>query len=46
MRKRYKRKRRSCALCKPGKRGWAHRFKHREQKLREQFERDPKEGWE
>lgn len=30
MRKRYKNKRESCALCKPHKRGWALRWRPRE----------------
>ena len=30
MRKVYKRKRRSCALCKPHKMGWAKRWKAKE----------------
>lgn len=30
MRKRYKNKRRSCALCKPHKRGWDLRWRPRE----------------
>jgi len=30
----YKRKRRSCALCKPHKTGWAPRLKEKERALR------------
>jgi hypothetical protein len=30
MRKRYRSKRRACALCKPRKRGWAPRWNDRE----------------
>lgn len=33
MRKRYKQKRRSCALCKPQKRGWENRWKPKERQL-------------
>lgn len=36
MRKQFKNKARSCALCKPHKRGWDHRWKPRErQAIRE-----------
>lgn len=40
MRKRYKLKRRSCALCKPHKRGWDHRWKAKEQQRLETAERE------
>lgn len=40
MRKGFKRKKRCCALCKPGKRGHAHRWKQREMMLLREFERD------
>lgn len=33
MRKQYKRKLRSCALCKPFKAGWDHRWKPKERQL-------------
>ena len=39
MRKRYKKKRRSCALCKPGKRGISKRWSPREEMLLKRFER-------
>jgi hypothetical protein len=32
-RKQFRRKRHSCALCKPNKVGWARRFKERERLL-------------
>jgi hypothetical protein len=52
MRKRYRNKRRACALCKPSKRGWAPRWDDRElirlrafEREREQFlRRGAKEG--
>ncbi|MDH4084693.1 MAG: hypothetical protein OEV99_14620 [Nitrospira sp.] len=34
MRKAYKQKRRSCALCKPHKAGWAKRWKPKEAERR------------
>ena len=40
MRKMYKRKRRCCALCKPGKRGGAPRWSDRNAFLIREFERD------
>ena len=40
MRKAYKRKRRSCALCQPHKVGWDTRWKAREAARRTQMERD------
>jgi len=40
VRKRFKSKRRSCALCKPHKRGWAPRWKPRERSLIERTERE------
>lgn len=36
----YRRKRRSCALCKPNKTGGAPRFKEREKELRERTDRE------
>lgn len=33
----YKRKRRSCGLCKPHKRGWAPKHKDREQQARKRW---------
>ena len=36
MRKRFKNKKRACKLCKPYKRGWANRWKNKEEaRLRE-----------
>ena len=40
MRKRYKIKARSCALCKPHKRGWERRWSAKDQQLIEGAERD------
>lgn len=40
MRKRYKLKRRSCALCKPYKRGWESRWKAKDRQLLEVAERE------
>jgi hypothetical protein len=40
MRKRYKIKARSCALCKPHKRGWEGRWNAKEQQLIDGAERD------
>jgi hypothetical protein len=40
MRKRYKIKARSCALCKPHKRGWERRWNAKDQQLIEGAERD------
>lgn len=40
VRKRYKLKRRSCALCKPHKRGWDHRWKAKEGQRLETAERE------
>ena len=40
MRKSYKRKRRSCALCKPHKAGWDKRWKAREAIIRKAMERE------
>lgn len=39
MRKRYKQKKRSCAMCKPNKMGWEHRFKIKELALRDRTDR-------
>jgi hypothetical protein len=44
MRKRLKRKRRSCALCKPQKMSGAPRWSDRELMLLREFERD-RERW-
>lgn len=30
MRKQYKKKKKSCAMCKPHKMGWDNRWKHKE----------------
>jgi hypothetical protein len=46
MRKRYRDKTRSCALCKPQKRGWAHRWSAREMALFESSEREIAEALE
>jgi len=40
MRKTYKRKRRSCALCKPHKVGWEKRWKPKEAARRTLLERE------
>jgi hypothetical protein len=40
MRKRYRDKNRSCALCKPQKRGWARRWSARELAFFESSERE------
>ena len=40
MRKRYRAKVRSCALCKPQKRGWASRWRARDLSMLEQSERE------
>lgn len=40
MRKRYKLKRRSCALCKPHKRGWDQRWTAKEGQRLENAERE------
>jgi len=40
MRKTYKRKRRSCALCKPHKVGWGKRWKPKEAAQRILMERE------
>lgn len=44
MRKRLKIKRRTCALCKPNKRGGAPRWKNRELAMLTEWERD-RQGW-
>ena len=36
MRKQYKNKKRSCAMCKPYKHGWSCRWKAKELNIREQ----------
>lgn len=38
----YKRKRRSCGLCKPHKTGWAPRFKDRQRGLQKVHESEMK----
>jgi len=40
MRKRYKKKQRSCALCKPHKMGLARRFKNKDLAKLKEFERE------
>lgn len=40
MRKRLKKKRRSCALCKPNKMGWANRWKDKEAARLKEFEKE------
>jgi hypothetical protein len=40
MRRRYKLKARTCGLCKPHKRGWAHRWKPKEFELIDLAERE------
>lgn len=40
MRKNYKRKRRSCSLCKPHKVGWDKRWKAKEAVIRKAMERE------
>jgi hypothetical protein len=40
MRKRFKLKQRTCALCKPHKRGWEHRWTPRDLALAKLAERD------
>lgn len=42
MRKKYKNKRRSCALCKPWKRGWMKRWKYKEETDIKEFEKTKK----
>jgi len=39
MRKRLKRKRRSCSLCKPHKTAWSSRWKPKEEQALKEFER-------
>lgn len=43
-RKQYRSKRHSCALCKPNKMGWSHRFKNRERDLRDRTDREMQEA--
>jgi hypothetical protein len=45
MRKQLKRKKRSCALCKPQKMGWVNRWKPREVEKLKRFERNRRRGW-
>ena len=40
----YKRKRRSCGLCKPHKTGWAPRLKEKQATLRKVHEKDMRAG--
>ena len=40
MRKRFKKKKRSCAMCKPHKMGWDNRWKHKD---RQRIEHDEEE---
>lgn len=40
MRKRYKNKKRSCALCKPNKVGWSSRWKLKEEQKLKEFEKE------
>ena len=40
MRKMYKRKRRSCGVCKPGKRGVVKRWTLRDEALLREFDRE------
>ena len=42
MRKQYKNKKRSCALCKPHKRKWDKRWKPKDEALLREFEKDLK----
>ena len=44
MRKRYRHKRKSCALCKPHKRGFAARWRARELAAIARAEREAREG--
>jgi len=39
MRKRYKKKLRSCPMCKPHKMGWEHRFKKKDLDIMERSDR-------
>lgn len=39
MRKRYKKKLRSCGLCKPHKKGWSNRWLNKELYLLKEFEK-------
>ncbi len=43
MRKIYKNKKKSCALCKPHKMGWAKRWKFRELESIKEFEKIKKD---
>jgi hypothetical protein len=42
MRKRFKLKKRSCALCKPFKMGWQKRFKDKDLQSLKEFEKEYK----
>ena len=39
MRKRYKKKKRSCPMCKPHKMEWEHRFKKKELDFRDRSDK-------
>jgi hypothetical protein len=43
MRKRLKNKKRSCAMCKPQKRGWDNRWKPKEEDRLRRWERERRE---
>jgi hypothetical protein len=43
MRKQLKKKKRSCALCKPHKVGWDNRWKVKEREAIKRFEKDREE---
>jgi hypothetical protein len=43
MRKQYRIKRRSCAMCKPNKMGWANRFTSKEQGLQKVHDKEIKD---
>jgi hypothetical protein len=45
MRKRYKQKKHSCALCKPHKMGWQERWKAKEAARLREFERAKARGF-
>jgi ribosomal protein L44E len=40
MRKQFKKKLRSCALCKPHKMGWVNRWKKKDQSLQKAHQRE------
>jgi len=45
MRKRYKKKRRSCSVCKPHRRGITMRWSGREEQRLKDWERERRRGW-